>query len=127
MKGLAIIVCLLLSLQIHAYGSDNDTVHRSIKDTSESCLLIPTAFSANDDGEIDYFKVIARCTVFHFHIRIFDRWGDQVFESYNINEEWQGTKGDKLLPQGVYYYFIEYRQAYELLREEYKGTITLLR
>ncbi len=77
------------------YWVDMDNNCGSVRDEIEvifDCtysLYIPNAFSPNDDGINDYFKAEGTGIV-EFEMRIFDRWGEQVFLSNNINQSWDG-------------------------------------
>ena len=66
-------------------------------------LVIPNAFSPNDDGVND--KMCFRGEwIREFHIAIFSRWGEKVFETYDINECWDGRYDGKKCQSGVYMY-----------------------
>ena len=66
-------------------------------------LVIPNAFSPNDDGVND--KLCFRGEwIREFHIAIFSRWGEKVFETYDINECWDGRYEGKKCQSGVYMY-----------------------
>ncbi len=66
-------------------------------------LFIPNAFSPNDDGVND--KMCFRGEwIREFHIAIFSRWGEKVFETYDINECWDGRYEGKKCQSGVYMY-----------------------
>jgi len=59
----------------------------------ERCkLYIPTAFSPNNDGINDVFIPFteADCVLNNFQLQIFDRWGNQIFESNNPTIGWDG-------------------------------------
>lgn len=90
-------------------------------------ILVPNAFSPNGKGSeiTEEFKVIGK-SVSNFHIEIFNRWGQQVYMSDNIDEEWDGKSGGRYCEVGVYAYLIQATsksgQTYE-----FKGTIHLLR
>jgi gliding motility-associated-like protein len=60
------------------------------------------------------------------HVRVFNRWGETVFESkgYGSGNEWDGTKNSRPLPVGAYYYIIDVSDGKS---EPYTGTITILR
>ena len=45
--------------------------------------------------------------VVNFNIKIFDRWGEQLFESDSIDKYWDGKFNTKKVQQGAYYYNIE--------------------
>lgn len=96
-----------------------------IKVTKPLILNVPNAFTPNGDGVNDYFKV---GTVFlkDLQIVIFDRWGNQVFESFNPDFRWDGTMGGTPLPEGVYVYNIT-GHDHENVPIARKGSITLLR
>lgn len=72
---------------------------------NKSCkvaITMPTLFTPNGDGKNDRIKpVIPGITKFHF-IRIFNRWGNLVFESKNPNEGWDGTMKGKAQPADTY-------------------------
>jgi gliding motility-associated-like protein len=66
-------------------------------------LVIPNAFSPNDDGVND--KMCFRGEwIREFHIAIFSRWGEKVFETNDINECWDGRYDGKKCQSGVYMY-----------------------
>lgn len=72
--------------------------------TSE--VYIPTAFSPNNDGLHDRLDVFAMSAK-SFHIRIYNRWGEIVFESQDMQQKWDGTfKGD-ICPTDQYIYVVD--------------------
>lgn len=95
-------------------------------------VYIPSAFSPNGDGINDVFHVFARDGVERVNeLRIFDRWGEQVF--FNIDAipndptyGWDGTHRGEPLNPAVFVYWAEV----ELLNGDikfYKGDVTLIR
>jgi gliding motility-associated-like protein len=101
----------------------SDTVTVIVKDSV--IIYIPNIFSPNADGINDIFFVNATA-VKDFYMVIFNRWGEKVFETTDINAGWNGTFNGKLLEPGVYVYhaiftFLNYTQ------EKRKGSITLVR
>ena len=69
-------------------------------------LFIPNSFTPNDDEHNELF-VIKGMNVVTFSIKIFDRWGEQLFESDSIDKYWDGRFNTKKVQQGAYYYNIE--------------------
>jgi gliding motility-associated-like protein len=69
-------------------------------------LFIPNSFTPNDDEHNELF-VIKGMNVVTFNIKIFDRWGEQLFESDSIDKYWDGKFNTKKVQQGAYYYNIE--------------------
>jgi len=77
--------------------------------STDSMIFIPNAFSPNNDGLNDSFKVYGldyEC--FTYRLLIFNRWGEMVFNSDNMKGEpfWNGKYNSLKVPQGVYYYTI---------------------
>jgi gliding motility-associated-like protein len=66
-------------------------------------VYVPNTFTPNGDGRNDVFRVYA-IGLKEFELKVFDRWGNQVFSSNDIEIPWDGTfNGTKLNP-GVYVY-----------------------
>lgn len=88
-------------------------------------IFIPNAFSPNDDGKNDLLCFSGNFVTL-FHIEIFSRWGEKVFETNNIHDCWDGRyNGNWCLP-GVYTYTcrIHCEANQETLL---KGDITIIR
>jgi len=90
---------------------------------------IPNAFTPNNDGNNDYFypRQLMSKGVVSFSMIVFNRWGQKVFETSNINGRgWDGRFNDKEQPMGVYIYQI--RAVLKNGRvEDYNGNVTLIR
>jgi gliding motility-associated-like protein len=72
------------------------------------CIFIPNAFTPDGDGLNDTFNAISRCPLFDYHLLIFNRWGEKLFESHDISSGWDGKKNGKLCPGDAYVYMISY-------------------
>lgn len=77
----------------------------------DSFLRCPNVFSpgvtegTNDEWRVSYKSII------DFECYIFNRWGQKMAEFHNPALGWDGKKGGKLVPAGVYYYVIKARGA----------------
>ena len=74
----------------------------------------PTAFSPNDDNANDTFKPIIDCkkrAVSSYKLSIFNRQGEQVYFTQNIENTWDGTFRGQACASGVFVWLVEY--AYE--------------
>ena len=77
---------------------------------SKNGFYIPNIFTPyNRDGKNDTFKVYAEQEAEFISISIFDRWGEKVFTSADINEKWDGLYKGNELAHGVYVYIITAR------------------
>ena len=86
---------------------------------------IPNSFSPNRDGKNDCWKVFPQGRLLYFEMAIYNRWGQVVFKTENINECWNGTfKGQPQDPGNFVYYI----KAKNLCKENsYSGNLLLLR
>ena len=98
----------------------------------ERQVYIPNGFSPNDDGQNDRFSIYSGPDVVEIQsLRVFDRWGEMVYEVTNTmaNDEpngWDGTFRGQDLNSGVYIYVAEIRFV-DGITEVFKGDVTLLR
>jgi gliding motility-associated-like protein len=89
-------------------------------------ILLPNAFTPDGDGLNDVFKAIGQPDkLTSFSMKVFNRWGQMVFESNDITHGWDGTYQGKPAPAGTYVFRIEYSIAgYDF---DTKGTVVLVR
>ena len=66
-------------------------------------VYIPDSFSPNNDSHNDFFRVYGNC-ITTFILRVYDRWGEMVFDTDKAQNGWDGTFRDKELNSGVYVY-----------------------
>jgi len=59
-------------------------------------------------------------------MRIFDKWGKQLFFTTNPNLGWDGKYKGELVPQGVYYYFINFTDSQYYNKHTLHGKITVI-
>ena len=83
-----------------------DSTDRSITITTGYKIFIPTNFTPNGDDLNEFFKPLGE-GIKSYHIIIFNRWGQQVYASYDSENGWDGKdySGNKALP-GEYFYRI---------------------
>lgn len=92
-------------------------------------LYIPNAFTPNEDGHNDEFLVKGlEIGIIQFRMRVFNRWGEQLFESRDINKGWDGTirGGIDQVPNGTYLYRIDIINL-EGDEKHYNGKVAILR
>lgn len=104
----------------NAFGC-TDTASITVRVGIGYFLHIPTAFTPDDNGLNDQWKPVVR-GVSGYKLRIFNRWGEQVFETGNPDKGWDG----KDAPTGAYAYTLSFITAYGQKVSE-KGTFTIIR
>ena len=99
----------------------------------ENGFFIPTAFSPNKDDNNDKLYVRGNC-IKSITFKVYDRWGNKVFETDDINIGWDGstffttisTINGQELNSGIYVYFVE-ATLLDGTKETRKGNISLMR
>ncbi|MDD5571658.1 MAG: PKD domain-containing protein, partial [Bacteroidales bacterium] len=105
----------------------SDTITKIIFVSSEDFLKVPEAFSPNGDGLNDKFRIICSGVVLSIEFRIFNRWGEMVFETNDITMGWDGTFKGKPQEEGTYSYYILARMISSNVPKLLKGNVTLVR
>jgi len=91
---------------------------------AQTYLVEPfNAFSPNGDGVNDTWNIqnieeYPNCTV-----KLFNQWGNLVFESTGYSKSWDGTSDGKEVDSAVYYYVIDLKNG----KNPISGSITLMR
>lgn len=89
-------------------------------------IFTPSAFTPNGDGRNDYLKPIAVGMKSVNTFKVFNRWGQVIFNSTVIGRGWDGKFGGKEQSPGTYVYFAE---GTDYLGKSIfkKGTVVLIR
>ena len=111
-------------------GVCSDTVSELVDIATISTYFIPNAFSPNDDGINDVFMIKGTgISKNNFDMRIFDRWGELIFESTDLTIGWNGwSHSDWMAQEDVYVYVISFalnNDPGNVMKR--KGKITLIR
>ncbi|MCC5917458.1 MAG: gliding motility-associated C-terminal domain-containing protein [Cryomorphaceae bacterium] len=111
------------------HGVFCDPKRDSVFVTTKDCgpkLYIPSAFAPTGTGINEFFHVKGS-GLLTYEISIFNRWGQEIFHSTDINDPWDGTFKGKMVPSGIYVYNIVATSPnnIEVIREQ--GTFMLLR
>lgn len=119
----------IVNYRIVAYENMNNTVV-SISNTVQSIkrlhIQVPNAFSPDGDGINDFFSAVSD-GVEEYTIEIFNRWGELVFHSDDINHFWDGTYKGKTSIQDAYVYIIKAKGLEDNQPTVLKGTVSLIR
>ena len=88
-------------------------------------IFIPNTFTPNGDHKNDIFKIYGT-GISSYHLWIYDRWGELLFESDQLFPSWDGTYKGQDLNTGVYVYQVDITMwdATHIIK---KGDVTLFR
>jgi gliding motility-associated-like protein len=89
----------------------------------EAGTRLYNGFSPNGDGVNDFWTIPEIENFPDAVVEIYSRWGEQVFRSVGYKKKWDGTYKGEPLPDGTYYYVIEFNGN----RERETGPVTLIR
>jgi gliding motility-associated-like protein len=108
------------------YGC-KDTASIIFNDVQPCCTFsYPDAFTPNNDGKNDGFRVITYGNQSEYDLSVYNRWGQRVFHSSNPKEYWNGMLGGKECEVGTYYYFMR-AKCFSGNNEYHKGEVVLIR
>jgi gliding motility-associated-like protein len=93
--------------------------------TKLSLIWVPNAFTPNDDTKNDEWRVRGN-NIFDYHIAIFNRMGNKIYESRDIDKAWDGTSPNGQVHEGIYTYVIRYLDINNERQTKY-GTILLMK
>jgi len=102
-----------------------ESISNTLTIIKEPNLFHPNAFTPNSDGLNDTFKVIGQYTA-QVEFKIFNRWGELLFITTDLNQSWDGTYKGNLMPEGTYV-FRAYLTDLAGRTSERSGNILLLR
>lgn len=89
---------------------------------------LPTAFSPNNDGKNDHFRLITdNPNISLVELSVYDRWGERLYHAQQNGPGWDGTSRNRPAENGTYFWYLRYRV---LGREKIycrKGEVSLLR
>ncbi|MDB5283101.1 MAG: hypothetical protein JWO06_2176 [Bacteroidota bacterium] len=103
-----------------------DSVVIEVQGCDGNSIFMPNTFTPNGDGVNDRFYVRSTTLSSLKSFRIFDEWGNQVFETNNLNEGWDGTVKGKAAATAVYVYIVEGKcqNGYDVMKS---GNVTAIR
>jgi len=90
-------------------------------------LQMPSAFTPNGDRKNDIFRIPPLYSLTLHNFSIYNRWGQLLFTSSNINDGWDGTINGQPQASGTYIYVIKYDNLLTKKTEIVKGTVVLIR
>ncbi len=88
-------------------------------------VYVPNIFTPNSDGVNDVLYVRGQ-GILAFTLRIYDRWGEKVFETSDLNIGWDGTFRNKKMDNAVFVYYLHVEFSDATVKDD-KGSITMTR
>ncbi len=116
---------------VHVTDTNSCTASDSLYIRLGECdgsVFVPNAFTPNGDGINDGYRIYGRCIRLN-SLKIFNRWGEKVWETEDINDTWDGTYRGAKQPPEVYVYLLTYSadRPGGAISKHTEGSITLIR
>jgi gliding motility-associated-like protein len=103
----------------------SDTIVKAIHVEEDFLMFVPNAFTPNADGKNETFKPVGRGYKL-YQLRIFDRWGQLIFQSSDFSVGWDGTFKDEPCKSDVYTWTISVSSKHGEIKKM-TGHVNLLR
>ena len=97
-----------------------------IDECTEAFIYVPSAFSPNNDGVNDCFRIVSPPKLTNYKMVIFDRWNEKIFEANNTTDCWNGIYKGTEVQSDSYVYVISYT-CYNGAQLYKKGVVTVLK
>ncbi|HEX6428912.1 MAG TPA: gliding motility-associated C-terminal domain-containing protein [Niastella sp.] len=116
-----------ITISVIALGVEvcrNSAIGMATGTTLTDEVFIPNSFTPNGDGKNEFFRAYGTA-IAGINMKIFNQWGEQIYEGSDVSTGWDGRQKGKLQPMGVYFYVIKIRftNGTESIR---KGGVNLL-
>jgi gliding motility-associated-like protein len=102
-------------------------VHVLVNAPPEPNLVVSNTFSPNGDGVNDEFRPTTVGAIKLNYIKVFNRYGIQVFETRQLLDRWDGNFNGKPEPSGTYYWVFSCYDNYRKKEYVRSGPITIIR
>lgn len=112
------------------------TTDKGCRDTAKAFVFvegitiyyIPNSFSPKSEINNIFVPVFsAGLDIYDYHFTLFNRYGEIIFESYNVAKGWNGLYGDRLVDGGVYVWKLEFGDLTTDKKHVEIGSVTVLR
>lgn len=126
-KAFTLLMLVLLTAALGYSQSQSPPISdEGISQPSEAApIFIPNAFTPNGDGVNDIYY-IPDANLTNFEFTVFDRWGNQIYQTYNARFRWDGFSKGRAIPSGTYVFLLVANNS-KGARIKRSGQITVVR
>ena len=113
------------------YGcTDSTSATVNIEEDEDVCFYAPNTFTPDGNSVNKEFKptLCEGLDIYDYHMTIYNRWGEIVFETYHFDQGWKGDYSDRgIVEEGIYIWQAEFGEVGSDKRYQLQGHITLLK
>lgn len=121
----------LVTLYATSLAGCVDSMKVYVRVVEDVIFYIPNAFTPDGDEYNNVFKPVffSGYDPHDFYFRVYNRWGELIFESRDVNYGWDGVykSTGKLSQEGTYVWTVEFKTIENDERRTYRGHFTLLK
>jgi gliding motility-associated-like protein len=103
------------------------SVQKTIRVYSSCLIAVPNAFTPDGDGKNDFLRVLNAIKAEKLDFRIFNRWGQLLFQTRDWKRGWDGRVNGERQPTGTYVWILSYTDRDSGQPRQQKGVATLIR
>ena len=104
-----------------------DTITKPVKVAFSCFITVPSAFTPNGDGRNDYLYPLQAFKAVNLIFRVYDRWGNLVFQGKDFTQKWNGRYKGQEAAAGTYVWMLSYKDVDTGKDFSQKGTSILIR
>ena len=105
-----------------------DTTERIVQIINDVLIFAPNTFTPDgDEFNQNWYVSVSGIDIYDFDLRIFNRWGEVVWESHDPSVGWDGTYKGKVLQQGTYQWVIKCADAVDDNKYTFNGHVTIIK
>ncbi len=105
----------------------SDTASKNVLVVNNCVIAVPSGFTPNNDGRNDYLYPSNAFDTENLLFRVYNRFGQLLFESKDWTQKWDGTFKGQPQPTGTYVWTLSYRLKRTGNSYNFKGTTVLIR
>ncbi|MNU73474.1 hypothetical protein D3C71_629560 [compost metagenome] len=105
-----------------------DTAERILSVISDIIFYAPNAFTPDGDEFNQSWKFyVSGIDEFNFELLIFNRWGEIIWETHDVNSTWDGTYNGQPVTTGAYTWIARVKDIYTDSKKTFNGAINILK
>jgi gliding motility-associated-like protein len=101
----------------------------TIAQCPQDILYIPNSFTPDGNEFNNAWRVILTSgfDITSYHMELYNRWGETIWESHDVNEGWDGTYNNMQVPTGMYNWKLELKAIQTDYRKIFMGSLNVIR
>jgi gliding motility-associated-like protein len=118
----------MLNLTVTTAQGCSDSVSLPLQVIPDIVFYVPNTFTPDNDEHNQTWKFyVEGIDQMGFHLTVYNRWGETIWETYDSTSEWDGKYGDKSVEPGIYTWTVWYKDRDSDGKKTKSGYVQILR